>query len=123
MKIWIAELVLIYENKWEAVFCFESNDREYELNEKINSYTYGKGWVYDRVPVNMRIDKTWTGNLKVHQGFDRELSEEELREVESKMKILLLKELEEEKNEYLKTYENKIEALRKTYRPMMISEA
>lgn len=114
MKIWIADLILIYndENKWEAIFDFELSDKEWEFNQRNNSYTYFKEWVSDSIPVKMEVDRTWSGNLKVKQGFDRELTEEELKELEKKMKVLLLKKLEIEKDNYLRTYENKVKSIR-----------
>lgn len=112
MKIWVAKLILTYyKDEWETIFNFELSDREYELNERRDGYIYSKGWICDRIPVNIEIEKTWTG-LKVQQGFDRELNEEELREVKSEMKNLLLKDLEYEKDEYLKRYEDKVKVLR-----------
>lgn len=114
MKIWVAELILICndENKWESIFDFKLSNKEWEFNSKNNSYTYFKNWVSDRMPINMEIDRTWTGDLKVQQGFDRKLNCEELKELKNNMKTLMLKRLENEKNEYLSTYENKLKSIR-----------
>ena len=53
MKIWEAELILIYnmEDKWEARFSFESDGKEYKLNESTKEWTNWEGWIGSKIPI------------------------------------------------------------------------
>lgn len=110
MKIWKAELILFYndENKWEVKFVFEADDIEYEVNEKTKEWTHWKGWIGTQIPMNMTVDRTYCGELKIVQGFDRELDEKELFNLEQEMRKLLVKKLNQEREIMMKKYENKI---------------
>lgn len=72
MKIWKAELTLIYtmEDKWESNFYFELQGEDLKANEKFDKWTYFKNWVGKEIPMNMEIDHCCYSGKKVVQGFD-----------------------------------------------------
>ena len=113
MKVWKAELILFLNDRdeYETKFLFELSDKDYKINEERKEYLYFKDWVGERIPMNMSIDRTYCGDLKAIQGFDRELSEIELKDLEIAMKKLLKKQLDFEKEKYLKEYNKKINIL------------
>ena len=113
MKIWEAELILFYsdESKWETRFSFETDDKNYKFNEKTNQWAYWEGWIGNQIPIAMTVDRTYCGELKVVQGFDRELNQEELFIVEQEMRKLLVKKLNQEREIMIKKYEDKINSV------------
>lgn len=113
MKIWEAELILFYndESKWEAIFSFKTDDKDYKCNEKTKHWTHWEGWFGTQIPMNMKVDRTYCGELKIIQGFDRELSKKELFELEQEMRKLLAKKLNQEREIMIKKYEEKINAV------------
>lgn len=113
MKIWKAELILFYndESKWETRFSFETDDNDYEINEKTKEWRHWKGWIGTQIPMNMKVSRTYCGEMKIVQGFDRELSEKELLELEQEMRKILVKKLNQEREVVIKKYEDKINAV------------
>lgn len=75
MKIWEANLVLVYNmnDKQEAIFSFNSDDKDYTANEDTKEWISWKGWSGNKAPMNMTTDRTYSGELKIVKGFDREL--------------------------------------------------
>lgn len=113
MKIWEAELILIYnmEDKWEARFSFESDGKEYKLNESTKEWTNWEGWIGSKIPINMTVDRTYSGELKIVQGFDRELNSNELFVLEQEMRKLMVLRLANERESIIDKYKNKINAV------------
>ena len=116
MKIWEAELNLFDEDfgKGEAYkinFSFESYGEDYELNESQTKYLNVYGMFYDTVPVNMTYENTVWG-LKVTQGFTEDKTEEEQKKIKQDMIDYMRECLIKEKNKVIKSYDNKIKALK-----------
>jgi hypothetical protein len=101
MKIWKAKLILLYndDNTYEIKFFFELQDKEFNLNEKFNEWTHYEDWVMNRIPLKMTIERY------------HELNEEELEQLEKDMRELMKKQLEYDKELYLKKYEEKLKAI------------
>lgn len=104
MKIWEAMLIVTIslednEEKYITRFQCDSDGQDYEVNPHIErrEWVHSKGWVCDRVPMDMITSHVMSGGYKVTQGFDHELSETELKEVEANMRIELSKYVNIEK--------------------------
>jgi hypothetical protein len=114
MKIWEAKLLLtLNENdEFKTYFTLEKQEKEYKLNKYNNEeWTCGEGWIVNRIPINMTISPTSTGLIKIIQGFDRELSKEEIIQLEKDMRVVMKKQLIYEKDMYLKKYQEKLESI------------
>lgn len=113
MKIWKAELILFYtfeKEELQTEFIFELEEHNYKENEKFNEWIYFEDWVSDRIPVNMTIERFYD-NYKIVQGFDYELNKEELEQLEKDMRECMKKQLEYDKELYLKKYEEKLKVI------------
>lgn len=113
MKIWKAVLVLFYnmEDEWESKFYFEPQDKLFDINIYVpDEWIYREGWSIASIPMNMNVEKIESG-YKVVQGFDHDLSKEELNKLKRTMEDKLKDYLNEEKEDYLKTYEDKMKAI------------
>lgn len=117
MKIYKAELIMFLDydytskSKYGCKFSFELEKEEYKKEEKYNHYTKGEGWVNYRIPINMEIMPTAVGLYKVVQGFEKELNEEELESLKREMTLKLIEQLNKDKEDYLRKYDNKIQIL------------
>ena len=116
MKIWEAELHL-FDNDfgrgetYKIIFSFESYGEDYELNESQTKYLDVYGMFYDTVPVNMTYENTVWGS-KVTQGFTEDKTEEEQEKIKQDMIDYMRECLIKEKNRIVKSYDNKIDALK-----------
>ena len=80
MKIWKASLVLFYniDDEWESRFIFELQDKPFDINIYVpDEWIYREGWLSTRIPMIMEVEQIVSG-YKVVQGFDHDLSKEEL---------------------------------------------
>lgn len=122
MKIWKAELILRYTEKeeYKTEFKCELQKEEYEvLNTKGLKFAWIKAdtCVYlnnvtgNIIPMNANIERTIAGNLKIVQGFDHELNNEELISVKRVMSECMRNQLLYERDMYLKENENKLKAI------------
>lgn len=113
MKIWKAELILFYNeyDKWETKFKFELDSKDYKINKKFDEWTYCKDWVMERIPMNMCVEINYSTGFKIIQGFNRELSEVELTNLRNEMTVLMKKQLNFEKENYLKKWDEKSRAV------------
>lgn len=59
----------------------------------------------------MRVEYCAHGGLRVVQGFDRELNEQELQNLKFQMRQHLLKQLEFEHQQTLQTYQEKLQTV------------
>ena len=113
MKIWKATLVLFYniDDEWELRFTFELQDKPFEINIYVpDEWIYHDGWLSTRIPMIMEVEQIVDG-YRVTQGFDHELSKEELNKLKRTMEERLGNYLYEEKENYIKKYEDKIKAI------------
>lgn len=110
MKILKAELVLFNDKKYTMIFSFELQQQDYKVNEKFNEWTYFEDWISYKIPMNMTIERYYD-NYKIIQGFDHELNEEELKQLEKDMRILMEKQLNYDKEIFLKEYEKKLKVI------------
>ncbi|NFC86274.1 hypothetical protein EXN13_00880 [Clostridium botulinum] len=113
MKVWKAELHLIYDidNKWQTYFHFKQQDVDYKENKKFNEWVYFKNWIGYRIPMDMQVKNSGYSGLKVVQGFDHKLTEDGLKILEIKMREVLKKYLGQEKDNYIKTYLEKMNSI------------
>lgn len=113
MKIWKATLVLFYniDDKWESRFDFKLQDKPFDINIYVpDEWIYRNGWSIASIPMNMNVEKIESG-YRVTQGFDHDLSKEELNKLKRTMEERLCSYLNEEKEDYIKKYEDKIKAM------------
>lgn len=105
-------MILFYtdEDKYSIRFFFDSDNKDYKINEKFNEWTYYKDWIMDRIPMNMKVENTSTGSIEVIQGFDHELTIEELTEVKNEMNKKIIEYLNFEKEIFLNKQEKKLKA-------------
>lgn len=110
MKIWEAILVLGIndEDKYVTRFNFELVGDKFKENDK--SWSYADGWLVKAVSKDIDIYENY-GNVVAKQGFTRELSENEQKEIESNMKKHLIKYLKLRQKQIYNTYEKKIDAI------------
>jgi hypothetical protein len=115
MKIWKAELRLICTpgGKWETSFNFELQCEDYKKIESKEEWAYFKNYVFIRIPINMVVEPSGYSGLQVIQGFDHDLTQRDLKILESKMRKRLKKYLMHQKKNYLETYMKKIESISK----------
>ena len=115
MKIYKAELILCYteKEKYETIFSFELAKDEYKQNEKFREWVCHDGWLSRNIPMDLTIDRTLTGSLKVVQGFDYKLDDSEVLKLKERMKKFMKKQLILERENYLKNFEMKFRALLK----------
>lgn len=112
MKIWEAFLCL-ERNKdgYHLKFGFEQLEGEFQLSHT----RYGDYWTtedeWDTSPVDMKIDTSFSF-ISISQGFDRELSEKEQKEIEIKMKVFLKEYLRKENEKLNKEYIEKMNAIK-----------
>lgn len=113
MKIWKAELILTInmEDKYETFFRFEEQKGNYEINRKSNEWVYLEGWISTRIPMNMTVENHSYNGLKVIQGFNHELTEEELNVLEKNMRDVMIKRLGEDREFMIRQYNRKIKAV------------
>lgn len=113
MKIWKAELILNYntEDKWQTKFYFELQKEDYKVSENFHEWTYFKNWVGYRIPMKMQIENCSYGGFKIIQGFDCELNNNELVQLEKNMRNIMRKQLDYEREKYIKQYEIKLKAV------------
>lgn len=113
MKIWKATLVLFYniDDEWESRFYFEPQDKPFDINIYVpDEWIYREGWSIVSIPMNMNVEKIDSG-YEVVQGFDHDLSKEELNKLKRTMEERLGNYLNEEKEDYIKKYEDKMRAI------------
>ena len=115
MKIWKAELHLFDEDfgKGEAyklIFDFESDEEDYEVNEKKSEYVHFEDWICDRIPINMKFENTLAG-IKIIQGFTEEKTEKEQEKIKQDMINYMKNYLIQERDRIIKSYNSKINAL------------
>lgn len=113
MKIWKATLVLFYniDDEWESRFTFELQDKPFEINIYVpDEWIYRDGWSITSIPMNMNVEPTTCG-YKVVQGFDHDLSKEELNKLKRTMEERLGNYFYEEKENYIQNYEDKMRAI------------
>ena len=113
MKIWKAELVLFYteNDTYDIKFSLTLQEQEFEFNERTSDeWIHAKEWVVDRIPKKMNIERYYD-NYKITQGFDHELNEEELKQLEKTMRECMQKQLDCDKELYLKKYEQKLKVI------------
>lgn len=113
MKIWEARLNLICKDvdDYELNFYFEQLQEDYKTNSKCTEWVHSKGWIYRRVPMEVTISASY-GNVSAVQGFDYELNQEELKEVEMSMRKLIREKLDSDREIYLRQYEEKLKVLK-----------
>ena len=117
MKIWEAELNLFNDNSgkgektYKNIFSFESDEKDYKLNNPKAEYLYYDGWCCDAIPVNMTYENTIWG-LKVTQGFTEDKTEEEQEKIKQNMIAYMRECLIKEKNKIVESYDKKIESLK-----------
>lgn len=91
MQIWKASLVLsLDENEhWKVFFNFKQAKGDYfEWEGKYSQREYvkrGSKWVVDSIPANITVSKQYS-TYKAIKGFDHELSQQELTEIEQELK-------------------------------------
>jgi hypothetical protein len=113
MKIWKASLVLFYNDndKYQIKFDFQELEDDYEINRyNQNEWVHSEGWINDSISKNKVARQNYSGYV-IEQGFDYELTKEEQKQVENKMKIFMTKLIKRNKEIYLKEYEEKINVI------------
>jgi len=111
MNILKAELVLLHDKEYKMIFSLELQEQDYKVNKKFNEWTYFESWISYKIPMNMTIERYYD-NYKIIQGFDHKLSEEESKLLEKDMRTLMEKQLNYDKEQFLKEYEKKLEVIR-----------
>lgn len=109
MKIWEAKLVLCTDenDNWKTFFKFEKAKGRYSKQKSVYYEQNGGRFVANTVPVEKVISRHYS-SYKVSQGFEHELSEQELIKVESDMKDFLVSKIMYDKDEYLNEFFKKI---------------
>lgn len=113
MRIWKAELNLIYSysDGWETCFKFELQEKEYKKNKEFSNWKSCEHWASVIIPMNMEVEFRGYSGVSVVQGFDRELSVDELKNLEKDMRDKLKEYLNDEKEKYLNEHMKKISCI------------
>jgi len=116
-KLYIARLIIFFGDDWSSScnFNYKVVEGNFSKNEDTGIY---EGMDTERgaliqVPISMK-SKESNNVLEVVQGFDRNLTEEELLTLKSEMKENILSLLKEYKDNYIKTYERKVSYIKST---------
>ena len=113
MKIWEARLILrIDENdKMFKEFTCVCNANEFEVDKNNKSWKIKTNdkWIRYNIPMNPILKSRY--NISVTQGFDHELNQEELKNVEMNMRKLIKEKLDSDMEVYRKQYEKKLKVL------------
>ena len=115
MKIWEAKLILGFDTNENNIcsFKFKYKDKDYQINEKTNEWIYIRDWNIDRIPMDMIIERGYYKfTYEVKQGFDRELTKDELDKLKENMKDKLIKYLNKEKEIYINKMNNEIKTVK-----------
>lgn len=114
MKVWKATLTLSNNNDYDTYLCdfkFKLEDHEYDVNRyNSNEWVYYDDWLSYKIPKEMKIEHCYKV-IKVVQGFDCKLEETEIRQVEANMKNLLKEKLLSDRENILKQFNAKIQAI------------
>ena len=110
MKIWRALLILNMEEKENdrLLFFFEKMEEEYKYSKERDEYIYTKGYYYTCIPTKMKVEQCYSV-ITITIGYDHELTEEEQMKVKKEMIITLRTYLYNQKEHYLKKYNEKME--------------
>ena len=112
MKIWGARLNLTLNEQDEYVLFFNFEIQTGDYAKAYSCYReLGKTWSGKHIPINMEVSQHYS-SYKVIQGFERELNEIELQELKENMKSFLIQKINNDKDCYLSTYQNKINCLK-----------
>lgn len=111
MKIWRAKLVLIMNDKDEYVtrFEFKLTGDNFQQNPNYPEWNSRKGWICTTVPFDIKISEQYS--ICATQGFDRELTEDELKDVKLKMKDEIMKYLYNKQLKIAQEYNSKLHAI------------
>lgn len=110
MKIWMAVLVLEFseeENKYIIRFKCECDNMNYKENKQYKTWV-NESFTSIIIPMEMKVSHS---NC-ITQGFDYEPTQEEQNKIELNMKKLIRKELEYNKEKFLKEHEKKMKAIK-----------
>lgn len=109
MEIWEAKLVLCTDenDNWKTFFKFEKAKGRYSKQKSVYYEQNGGQFIANTVPVEKVISRHYS-SYKVSQGFEHELSEQELIKIESDMKDFLVSKIMYDKDEYLNEFFKKI---------------
>ena len=116
-KLYIARLIISFRDDWSfsCNFNYSVIEGKFSKNDMTNVYEGSNeirgSWV--QIPVTMKTTEQ-NNILEVVQGFDRELSDEEISSLKSKMKENVLALLKEYKDSYLKSYNKKVSYIKNT---------
>lgn len=110
MKIWEARLVLGINDEDQYVTRFDIELVGDKFKENDKSWSYADGWLVESVSKDIDIYENY-GDVVAKQGFTRELSENEQKEIEGNMKKRLIKYLKLRQKQIYKIYEKKIDAI------------
>lgn len=119
MQIWKASLVLsLDENEhWKVFFNFKQAKGDYfEWEGKYSQREYvkrGSKWVVDSIPANITVSKQYS-TYKAIKGFDHELSQQELTEIEQELKEAIVQHIQKEKYLFTNDFKAKMFCLGKT---------
>lgn len=113
MKIWKAELILNInmEEEYVTFFVFEEQKEDYKVNSKLKEWVRAKSYFDSNVPMDMEVEHYNYGGMRVVQGFDHELTKEELDVLEKNMRKLMVKQLEQDRVDMIDQYSRKIQAV------------
>ncbi len=113
MEIWKAELVLgVLRNEYVINFYFEEQNEDYRLSSDRSEYVYSEGWSLKRIPIKMTVNNDIHFIMRISQGFNRELSKTEIKDLEIQMKEFMKAELLKKKEIYLSNLEKQLEIIK-----------
>lgn len=110
MKIWKATLSLSYDDNMDLAtrFSFKPQEKDYRINENHREWVHSENWVWRRIPMDMTIEKTGQDTITIVQGFDYQLADTDLINVEAEMRKLIKEQLDYELSIYKEEYLRKI---------------
>ncbi len=115
MKIWIAKMCLVYlsNGTYNILFSTQQSDKNYRwIKEKgLWEEISDRLLIENKIIYDEPILKHMVDSIIVKQGFSVEPTKEELMLVKRKMVKIIKDYLDEQKDMYLKGYNNKLKAL------------
>ena len=109
MDIWEARFILYTDENenWKTSFKFVKAKGRYSKQKSVYYEQNGGQFIPNTIPIEKNISRRY-GSYVVSQGFEHELSEQELNKVKLEMKGFLIEKITEEKDVYLDEFLKKI---------------
>lgn len=113
MQVWEARLRLVCNDdyQYESRFSFKLQNEDH-IKYRHSYIESNPSWTPNVIPVNMQVSN-YCENYRAVQGFEKELDDDELIELEKQMKAALIDKMTLDMENYMELYNRRIKCLEK----------